>query len=189
MAGCADPQALVENHEWLSQGRNDVLGVGQDVVWLRCRFVGVHCRFSVRLLPPRKLIFRCKGVLVRLIVSEDPKARHLSRWPVGFWFGGQFFFEGTVLPFCLRDIEALQFCRHVYQRLRLRWLAVATLPSTNSLRSHQPVEWERKKVAFVQIAASCFDTQRYSDAAGISDSPPDSVPGLVRQRVPQGSFR
>ena len=30
--GRADPQALVEDHEWLSQGRNDVLGVGKGVL-------------------------------------------------------------------------------------------------------------------------------------------------------------
>jgi hypothetical protein len=29
--GRADPQALVEDHEWLSQGRNDVVGVGKGV--------------------------------------------------------------------------------------------------------------------------------------------------------------
>ncbi len=32
--GRANPQALVENHEWLSQGRNDVLGVGEGVLHL-----------------------------------------------------------------------------------------------------------------------------------------------------------
>ena len=32
--GRADPQALVENHEWLSQGRNDVVGVVEGVLHL-----------------------------------------------------------------------------------------------------------------------------------------------------------
>ena len=48
--GRANPQALVENHEWLSQGRNDVLGVGKGVL-VMCPLVAVRFHLALHLLP------------------------------------------------------------------------------------------------------------------------------------------
>ncbi len=47
--GRPDPQALVEDHERLSQGRNDVLGVGKGVL-LWCSLVNVRFHLALHLL-------------------------------------------------------------------------------------------------------------------------------------------
>ncbi len=49
--GRADPQALVEDHERLSQGRNDVLRVGKGVLQFIGTLVNVRFHLALHLLP------------------------------------------------------------------------------------------------------------------------------------------
>ena len=49
--GRADPQALVEDHERLSQGHNDVLGVGESLFQFMCALVKVRFHLALPLLP------------------------------------------------------------------------------------------------------------------------------------------
>ena len=47
----ADSQGLVENHEWLSQSRDDVLGVGRGEFQLMCMLVAVCFHLAPHLQP------------------------------------------------------------------------------------------------------------------------------------------
>ena len=67
--GRANPQALVENHEWLSQGRDDVLSVGQGEFQLMCTIVIVCCHvFAPRFI---SLSFVRLPVIRRLCQGEE----------------------------------------------------------------------------------------------------------------------
>jgi hypothetical protein len=57
--GRADSQALVEDHEWLSQSRNDALGVVEGVLQFM-RQLGSIVRSHLA-LHPLSLFFRCRG--------------------------------------------------------------------------------------------------------------------------------
>jgi len=74
--GRVDPQALGEADEWLSQGRNDVLSVGQGLSQFMRTVVAIGYH-----LAHYKVFLDAKTVPMRQVSSGDPKGINLGPMP------------------------------------------------------------------------------------------------------------
>ena len=72
--GRADPQALVEDHEWLSQGRNDVLGVGKGVLQFRLYFACLREGFASIMRRPSPAVLGSGSIMTGAPLTSFPIA-------------------------------------------------------------------------------------------------------------------